>query len=278
MSAQAPAKSKTPDILVVNDDGITAPGIRNLIEVVRHFGNVTVVAPDKPQSGMGHAITVGKPLRLDKVHLQIDTTHSLELWACNGTPADCVKLATGVVLKHKPDLIVSGINHGSNSSISIFYSGTMSAAMEGTIEGIPSIGFSLCDYKMDADFTASRAVVHTLVAQALEHSLPVNTVLNVNIPKLPLGEIKGIKITRQSIGRYVEEFDKRVDPYGRDYYWLSGHYVNEDHGEDTDEWALTNGYVSVCPAQIDITSHYAMPVLNQWNLQMQAVAPLANSL
>lgn len=259
---------KVPDILVCNDDGITAPGIRTLIDVARHYGRVTVVAPDSPQSGMGHAISVGRPLRLSKVHLDIDTNYGIDAWACSGTPVDCVKLATGVILKHKPDLLLSGINHGSNSSVSIFYSGTMSAAMEGAIEGIPSLGFSLCDYRMDADFGACPPIVRALVEQTLQHGLPPACTLNVNIPKLPLDEIKGMKITRQSIGRFIEEFDERVDPYGRKYYWLTGKFHTDDHGEDTDEWALRNGYVSVCPAQVDITAHYALTPLNNWDLAL----------
>jgi 5'-nucleotidase len=257
------SKSSLPHILVCNDDGITAPGIRALVEAVRPFGTITVVAPDSPQSGMGHAISVGKPLRLNKFDFGMDVA----AYACSGTPADCVKLATGI-LKLKPTLLVSGINHGSNSSISIFYSGTMSAAMEGVIEGIPSIGFSLCDYALEADFTASKTVVATLVQAALHHRIPEATVLNVNIPKVSPDGLKGIRITRQARGRYEEEFDHRTDPYGRDYYWLTGKYVTDDHGEDTDEWALRHGYVSVCPAMIDITASYATPLLNQWEMKL----------
>jgi 5'-nucleotidase len=251
-------------ILVSNDDGITAPGIRNLVEAVRGFGEVYVVAPDSPQSGMGHAISVGKPLRLTKE----DVIEGVQEWSCSGTPADCVKLATGA-LGLQPDLLVSGINHGSNSSISIFYSGTMSAAMEGTIEGIPSIGFSLCSYRMDADFSAAQVVVKAIVQQAIEKGIQKHTVLNVNIPNLPIAQLKGTRITRQAEGRYVEEFERRVDPYGRDYYWLTGKYHSEDRAEDTDEWALENGYVSICPAMVDITAHHAMSDLNRWELALR---------
>lgn len=265
-------EKKIPDILVCNDDGITAPGIRNLIEAVSSFGRVTIVAPDRPQSGMGHAISVGRPLRLSKVHIPNDSPHGIDAWSCTGTPADCVKLATGVILKHKPDLLVSGINHGSNSSVSIFYSGTMSAAMEAAIEGIPSLGFSLLDYSMEADFTASKQIVKILVQQALQHGVPAATTLNINIPKLPLSEIKGIKVTRQSIGRFIEEFDERVDPYGRKYYWLTGRFHTDDQGEDTDEWALHNGYVSVCPAEVDITAYHSLNQINSWNLEVKQPA------
>lgn len=256
--------SKKTEILVCNDDGVSAPGIFNLIQAVKEFGELTIVAPDSPQSGMGHAISVGKPLRLNKVVLEDQTP----CWACSGTPVDCIKLATGVLLKHKPQLLVSGINHGANSSINVFYSGTMSAAIEGTIEGIPSIGFSLLNYGMDADFTASREIVKHIVRQALEHPIPENTALNVNIPDLPLSEIKGIKITRQANGRWVEEFDQRVDPFGREYYWLTGRFRLDDEGQDTDIWALENGFVSICPVEIDATAHHAISNLNKWKLSL----------
>lgn len=255
---------KVPNILVCNDDGITAPGIKALCAVAREFGNVVVVAPDKAQSGMGHAITIGEPLRL--VEQEYEPGH--RGWACSGTPADCVKLARGVVMSEIPDLVVSGINHGANTSISVVYSGTMSAAMEGAIEGIPSIGFSLCDFAHDADFTAATVVARAIIGKALHARMPEGTLLNVNIPKLPLDQIKGIRITRQAIGRWVEEFDHRTDPYGRKYYWLLGKFATQDEGQDTDIWALDHGYVSVCPVQYDLTAHHSIAPLNQWNLQI----------
>ncbi len=254
-----------PHILVCNDDGITARGIKALVSVAREFGDVTVVAPDSAQSGMGHAITIGEPLRL----VEEEVEHGFMGWACSGTPADCVKLATGVLLTQKPDLLVSGINHGANYSISVVYSGTMSAAMEGAIEGIPSIGFSLCDFSHEADFTAAKEIARVVIRKALHAQMPSGTLLNVNIPKLPLDEIKGIRITRQAIGRWVEEFDQRIDPYGRKYYWLTGKFTSEDEGLDTDTWALDNGYVSVCPVHYDLTAHHAIAPLNQWNLQIR---------
>lgn len=257
-------KMSKPHILICNDDGITAPGIQNLTEAVKSFGHLTIVAPDSPQSGMGHAISVGKPLRLYESQL----AHGRTGWACSGTPVDCVKLATGVLLKEKPDLLVSGINHGANSSISVVYSGTMSAAMEGAIEGIPSIGFSLCDFSHQADFSASQEIVKIIVERALNNPMPTGTLLNVNIPALPLDQIKGIRITRQAIGRWVEEFDQRIDPAGRPYYWLTGKFKIEDDGLDTDEWALANGFVSVCPVQFDLTAHHALPSLNHWNMHL----------
>lgn len=256
--------NRKPRILICNDDGITAPGIRTLVRVALEFGEVTVVAPDSPQSGMGHAITIGEPLRLAKEDLGPD----VQAWSCSGTPVDCVKLATGMIMKEKPDLLVSGINHGANYSISVVYSGTMSAAMEGAIEGIPSIGFSLLDFSHEADFSASEAVVRTIIRTALHAQMPTATLLNVNIPKLPLADIKGIKITRQAIGRWVEEFDERIDPHGQKYYWLTGRFEQEDSGEDTDVHALAEGYVSVCPVEFDLTAHHAIPALHQWSLQL----------
>jgi 5'-nucleotidase len=253
-----------PRILICNDDGITAPGILNLIEAVKDIGHVTVVAPDSAQSGMGHAISVGKPLRVYEQNLP----HGRKGYACSGTPVDCIKLATGVLMDAKPDILLSGINHGANSSISVVYSGTMSAAMEGAIEGIPSIGFSLCDFAHDADFSASQKIARILVENALSQPLPKGALLNVNIPKLKYQDMKGIKITRQAVGRWVEEFDKRVDPHGRNYYWLTGKFNIEDDGQDTDEWALENGYVSVCPVQFDLTAHHYLPTLNHWQMKL----------
>jgi len=248
-----------PNILVVNDDGVTAPGIKNLIEAVKEFGNVVVVAPDGPQSGMGHAITIGKPLRFDKVNLY----EGVEMYKCSGTPVDCVKLAVNKIFKgKKPDLCVSGINHGLNNSINVIYSGTMSAAVEGAIEGIPSIGFSLDDYAEGADFSHCLRFIKIIVRQVLEHGLPQATLLNVNFPKG--ADLKGIKICRQANAKWAEEFDERNDPYGRPYYWLTGVFQNNDKGEDTDVWALENGYVSVVPVQFDLTAHHAIPLLNSW--------------
>ncbi len=254
--------SKRPLILITNDDGITAPGIRTLIAVMKTIGDVIVVAPDSPQSGMGHAITVNATLHLDKVKIEDDDTE----YSCSGTPADCVKLAVREILKKKPDICVSGINHGSNSSINVIYSGTMSAALEAGIEGIPAIGFSLLDYNWNANFEHCKSYVKTITEQVLEHGLPDGVVLNVNLPNVSKAEIKGIKICRQARANWVEEFDKRTNPMGREYYWLAGKFVNEDNGEDTDEWALANNYVSVVPVQFDLTAHHTIQQLNTWNL------------
>lgn len=254
--------NKKPLILVTNDDGITAPGIRTLIAVMAEIGEVIVVAPDSPQSGMGHAITVNNTLYLNKISAE---NAEITEYNCSGTPVDCVKLAVHEILKRKPDLCVSGINHGSNSSINVIYSGTMSAAVEAGIEGIPAIGFSLADFSWNADFETAKPFVKKIALQVLEHSLPDGTVLNVNFPKLKPKEIKGIKVCRQAKAMWMEKFDKRQTPYGKDYYWLTGEFVNQDKGEDTDEFALANGYVSVVPVQFDMTAHHAIQQLNTWD-------------
>ncbi len=253
---------KKPLILVTNDDGITAPGIRALIEVMNTIGEVYVVAPDSPQSGMGHAITINDTLYCNKIEVVKGATQIEH--SCSGTPVDCVKIAVNEILKRKPDLCVSGINHGSNSSINVIYSGTMSAAVEAGTLGIPSIGFSLLDYSLEADFKPAKNFIKTIVNQTLENGLPKGVVLNVNIPKLSEKEIKGIKVCRQANAHWEEKFDKRTNPLGKDYYWLTGTFVNEDKGEDTDEWALHNGYISVVPVQFDLTAHHAIKDLNTW--------------
>ncbi len=256
--------SEKPLILISNDDGITAPGIRALIEAVKPLGELVVVAPDSPQSGMGHAVTISKPLRLDKT----DIYGNITAYQCSGTPADCVKLAVDKVLHRKPDLLVSGINHGSNSSINVLYSGTMSAAMEGAIESIPSVGFSLCDYAYDADFSIAQQVARTIAKNIIQNGLPVGTLLNVNIPKVTQEEFNGLKICRQANAKWQEEFDERRDPNGRSYFWLTGKFVNMDKGEDTDEFALANGYASVVPVHFDLTAYHAMQSLNNWDFNL----------
>ena len=256
-------KPEKPLILVTNDDGILAPGIRALISVMETIGEVIVVAPDKPQSAMGHAITINNTLFLDKISKENDP---IAEYSCSGTPVDCVKLAVNEILKRKPDLCVSGINHGSNSSINVIYSGTMSAAVEAGIEGIQAIGFSLLDFDWNADFEQIKSFVKKITLETLANKLPPGVVLNVNFPKLKKEEIKGIKICRQAKATWIEEFDKRTNPSGKEYYWLSGEFVNQDKGEDTDEWALHNGYISVVPVQFDLTAHHAISQLNNWNL------------
>jgi 5'-nucleotidase len=251
-----------PLILVTNDDGITAPGIKALVEAVKHLGEVVIVAPDSPQSAMGHAVTISKPLRLEKTKLYGDIVS----YQCSGTPADCVKIAVDKVLHRKPDLLVSGINHGSNSSINILYSGTMSAAMEGAIEGIPAVGFSLCDFSIDADFSLAAKIASSVAQNVISNGLPIGVLLNVNIPKVPIETFKGTKVCRQAIAKWEEDFDERHDPNGKKYYWLTGKFVNYDKGEDTDEWALANGYASIVPVQFDLTAHNAIAIITQWNI------------
>ncbi len=253
--------SKKPLILVTNDDGITAPGIRMLISVMNEIGDVVVIAPDGPQSGMGHAVTINDTLYCNEI--KVDEGPQRE-FKSSGTPADCIKLAVSEILDRKPDLCVSGINHGSNSSINVIYSGTMSAAVEAGVEGIPAIGFSLLDYSWNANFKPLKKHVKLIAENVLAHGLPDGVVLNVNFPKSD--SFKGIKICRQARANWVEEFDKRTNPQGRVYYWLTGKFVNMDKGEDTDEWALANNFISVVPVQFDLTAHHFIHKLNNWNL------------
>lgn len=253
-----------PLILVTNDDGITAKGIRSLIEVMKEFGDVFVVAPDSPQSGMGHAVTINGILRLEEVKLD-----GVKAWASNGTPVDCVKLAIYHVMHRKPDLLVSGINHGANSSINVIYSGTMSAAVEGAVENIPSVGFSLLDHDADADFSVAMDVARTVTRNILMNGIAGGTCLNVNIPKLKAEELKGIKVCRQAKAFWEDAFEKRIDPSGKPYFWLTGEFNNSDKGEDTDEWALHNGYASVVPVHYDLTAHHAMATLNTWDFESE---------
>lgn len=255
-------KKEQPIILVTNDDGITAPGIKNLVEAASTLGKVVVVAPDKAQSGMGHAITIGQPLRMDKVEM----FDGIEAWQTSGTPVDCVKLAVDKILHRKPDLCISGINHGANHSINVIYSGTMSAAMEASIESIPSIGFSLLDYRFDADFTAARHYAHEIIKTVLANKLDKHLLLNVNIPSVPEEKIKGIMVCKQAYAKYKEEFSERIDPHHKKYYWLTGEFINFDKDKDSDVWALKNNYVSVVPVQFDLTNYTLKRILEKKKL------------
>lgn len=255
--------TQKPLILVTNDDGVSAPGILALIAVMSELGTVVVVAPDKPQSAMGHAITINNTLYINKLSPE---GASILQYSCSGTPVDCVKLAVNEIMHRKPDLCVSGINHGSNSSINVIYSGTMSAAVEAGIEGIPAIGFSLLDHDWHADFESIKPFVKRIALQVLQNGLPLGVVLNVNLPKLKHDEIQGIMICRQAKAQWLERFDKRKTPQGKDYYWLTGEFVNQDNGTDTDEWALAHGYISVVPVHFDMTAHHAILQLNTWTL------------
>lgn len=248
--------------MVVNDDGITAPGIRALITFILDIGDVFVVAPNQSMSGMGHAITINSTLRFTK---HDGGYVDVEEYSCSGTPVDCVKFGTAVVANgRKVDLVVSGINHGQNSSINVIYSGTMSAAIEGAIEGIPSIGFSLCDHSLDADFSACESIVKSLVQKTLDKGSLNGYCLNVNIPAIPAEEIKGIKICRQAKAFWEKDFQERKDPMGNSYYWLAGNFNNQDQGTDTDIWALENNYVSVVPTMFDLTAHTAITELKSF--------------
>lgn len=249
-----------PLILVSNDDGITSKGIRVLVSVMKKLGDVVVVAPDSPQSGMGHAITIGETLRL----YEEDIFEDVLAYKSSGTPADCVKLAKHYVLKDRtPDLVVSGINHGSNTSISVLYSGTMSAAIEGALEGYPSIGFSLCDFSSKADFSHVEEWVEKIARQVLERGIAKGVALNVNFPPKRNEPIKGIKICRQADAKWQEEFAERFDPTGRKYFWMAGNFVNFDKGEDNDEWAIANNYISIVPCQYDLTAYHAISQINK---------------
>ncbi|CAM4332497.1 5'/3'-nucleotidase SurE [Flavobacterium terrigena] len=248
-------------ILITNDDGIAAPGIKALTEVMHELGEIFIIAPDSAQSGMGHAITINSTLELKHIPGFLGTENA---YSCTGTPVDCVKMGIHELMKTRPDLCVSGVNHGSNSSINVIYSGTMSAAVEGGIEGIPSIGFSLCDYSWDANFENIKPYIKKIALEVLEKGLPEGVILNVNFPKTD--KIKGIKICRQAKAAWEEEFDKRTNPMGKEYYWLTGKFVNHDNGEDTDEWALANDYISIVPVHFDLTAYHAIQQLNNWNL------------
>ena len=253
--------SKRPLILVTNDDGISAPGIRTLISAMNEIGDVVVVAPDSPQSAMGHAITINSTLHCNSI--KIDDGPQIE-FSCSGTPADCVKLGINEILDRKPDICVSGINHGSNSSINVIYSGTMSAAVEASVEGVPAIGFSLLDYNWNADFSQIREYVIKITKKALKKGIPKGNALNVNFPNLIKEEIKGIKVCRQANAYWIEKFDKRTNPQGREYYWLTGEFINKDKGSDSDEWALENGYISIVPIKFDMTDHDNISKLRNW--------------
>ena len=241
-------------ILVTNDDSVHAKGIKELVLVASEFGNVLVVAPNKPQSGMGHAITITKPLRMESYN----GFDGVEAYSCSGTPVDCVKLAVFEILKRKPDLLLSGINHGENSSTNVLYSGTMSAAIEGAMEGIPSIGFSLADFNSDADFSAAKNVATELIPQIMNKGLPNNTALNVNVPKVSYRDLKGIKVCAQAHAYWEDKFDSRRDQFGRPYYWLTGQFSDRDQRDDTDLHYLKMGYATIVPTHFDLTNYGAL--------------------
>ena len=252
--------SDKPYILVTNDDGINAKGLKELIDVMQLFGKVVVVASEAPQSGKSAAITVDNPIRATRIK---EDQNNIEIYKCNGTPVDCVKLAFNQLLEKKPDMVVSGINHGANSSISVMYSGTVGAAIEGSLHGVPSIAFSLSDYNPDAEFRYAKIYCARILQAVLERGLPPFVCLNVNIPK---GKPKGVQVVRQAKGKWVEEFEKRTDPHSREYYWLSGYFNSfEDGGEDSDVAVLENNVVSVVPVSIDMTCYRTLEELKDWD-------------
>jgi len=240
-------------ILVTNDDGITAPGIRFLIDVMKEFGEITVMAPNKPQSGTSHSITFADPLRIKTI---AETKYYKE-YSCNGTPVDCIKLGENVAMSQKPDLVVSGVNHGSNASINVIYSGTMAAVIEACIDGVPSIGFSLDNYDEAANLEPSRPFIQSIVKGIIENGIQKGICLNVNIPNI--NQIKGIKVCRQGKASWKEGFDSRVNPRGESYHWLTGSFVVDDENDEgSDLKALKEGYISLVPIHIDMTAYKAM--------------------
>jgi 5'-nucleotidase len=249
-------------ILVTNDDSVNAKGIQSLVEIASKHGRVVVVAPDKPQSGMGHAITLNDPIRLTPVSVFGD----IEAYASSGTPVDCVKLAIYEVLKRKPDLVLSGINHGENSSTNVLYSGTMSAAIEGAMEGLPSIGFSLSNFSPEADFKQYESFISKIINNALLNDFPKFTCLNVNIPNIPGSQIAGISVCSQAHAFWADRFDKREDQFGRPYYWLTGEFGEVNPREDSDLYALNHGYISIVPTHFDLTNYAVLDQIKNWKL------------
>lgn len=251
-----------PLILVSNDDSINAKGIKSIVEVAKQFGRVVVVAPDKPQSAKSHSITLEAPLTFKKTNIFGD---DVESYCTSGTPADCVKLAFHNILDRKPDLILSGINHGSNFSVNLIYSGTVAAAVEGAMHNIPSIALSITSHDEDADFTTAKIYAEKIIQKVL-NSESKDLCLNVNIPYVKVSEIKGIKTCKQTKGAWFEEFAKIPHPNnGKNYYWLTGKYVNfEPESTDTDAWAIDNNYVSIVPVKIDFTDYKALEEISNW--------------
>lgn len=253
-------KAKKVSILVTNDDGIDAPGIAALVKELKRIASITVVAPDKQQSAVGHAITMNYPLRVK----EYSKNGKFFGYAVQGTPADCVKIAVRALLAKPPDLVVSGINHGSNTAISVIYSGTVSAATEGTVLGIPSIAVSLTTYKPSPDFSYAAKIARRLALLVLKKGLPHRTLLNVNVPALPESKIKGVLVTKQSSALWNDTFDHRRDPGGVDYYWLTGELNNTDTDISYDETAVRRGYVSITPIHYDLTDYATYEELQRW--------------
>ncbi len=254
-------KNKKPLILITNDDGFRAKGIRTLTAYLKDIADIVVFAPDQPQSGMSSAITSINPLR----YFLYKQEENVTTYVCNGTPVDCVKLAM-TVLDKKPDMIFSGINHGSNAAISVLYSGTMGAAIEGCIFGIPSVGMSLCDFETDADFSQSGMIATKIAEKVWKEKLPKGVCLNVNVPK---GEVKGLQIAAQTKGKWSGEYFASKDAAQRDVFWLRGYFDNwEEDNKNSDEWALTNGYAAIVPVKIDMTHYETIEQLKHWEVEI----------
>ncbi|MBI9065882.1 MAG: 5'/3'-nucleotidase SurE [Salinivirgaceae bacterium] len=254
--------NKRPLILITNDDGYFAPGLKVLIDMVKPYGDVVVVAPEQGVSGMSHAITIKFPLRVTK----LESEEGVEIFKVNGTPVDCVKIALNQLLDRRPDILVSGINHGSNSSISVIYSGTMGGAIEGSLNEIPSIGYSLCSHSMNADFSVAKKHGESIFKKVLANGLPKYTCLNVNFPVVSEDDFKGVKVCRQARGVWKEEYEKRIDPHNGTYYWLTGSFNNHENGAtDTDEWALANNFASIVPVRNDFTDFDSLDKITNLN-------------
>ncbi|MDR0364279.1 MAG: 5'/3'-nucleotidase SurE [Bacteroidales bacterium] len=248
-----------PIILITNDDSISAPGIHNLIKSVLGLGKIYVVAPDRPQSGQGHAFTTETPLRL---HLIKEEEDYIE-YSCSGTPADCVKLGCQMVLKRKPDLLLSGVNHGSNASVNAIYSGTMAAVIEGCMMEVPSVGFSLDAHSWDSDMSHIHSYIRQITEEVIKNGLPNYVCLNVNFPKKSEESIKGVQVCRQGLGEWFEDFDERIDPQKRKYYWIKGRYEYKDPDPGTDILALRENYISIVPTMFDWTAKEALNSFKQ---------------
>ena len=252
---------KRPLLLISNDDGYQAKGINCLIKMLSDYGDIIVCAPESACSGFSCAFSATTPLRL-RLREKRD---GVEVWSCNGTPVDCVKMALAEIVPRKPDMVIGGINHGDNASVNAHYSGTMGVTIEGCMKYIPSVAFSLCDHHEDADFEPLRPLIRAITQKVLQEGLPIGTCLNVNFPLVET--YKGVRVCRMAKGTWGNEVTKCHHPRGYDYWWMVGHFTNDEpEAEDTDNWALTHGYVAITPTQIDVTAYSAMDTIKSWNL------------
>ena len=252
-----------PLLLLSNDDGYQAKGIRCLVEVLQPIADLIVFAPDGPRSGSSAALTSDRPIGVKC----LADRPGLKLYGCSGTPTDCVKLALHAFVPRLPDMVIGGINHGDNSSVNVHYSGTMGVVIEGCLKGIPSVGFSLCNHDADADFTPTYPYIHRIVKEVLDKGLPKGTCLNVNFPDT--SSLNGIRVCRKTVGVWTKEYVSFNHPRGNDYFWLTGSFQNDEpEAEDTDHWALDHGYVAITPTKIDVTDYEWMKQMDSWNLRV----------